>query len=193
MRLNYLHLAAAALLLLCIFLIIRQAGENGPQAITTHAAPQPPTSPASAQTAGIPHDSVPDLLTTPTIEGAATPVRSAKNLSGAPALRLADNLPLPAAIIAINNAKKDPAHPIEQPVLDAMQNIVDTFYQELAASVIGGQPTSDNTIVIQDGPLVDQARDHADESYRLLFGDEAYNRMTIDAVIESRLPANAGE
>ena len=57
---------------------------------------------------------------------------------------------------------------------------------------VGGE---ENTVVIKPGPAVDQARARANETYRALFGDEAYNRMIMNAAIEvmSSAPPASGK
>lgn len=114
-------------------------------------------------------------------------------------IRLADNVQLPAVIIALSNPNRDPNHKIPAPVAAAMQSIVDTFYQALtaaaqaqaAAGKAATAPGGDNTAVIQPGPAVDQARARANQAYRALFGDEAYNQLTLNAALEVKLPVAA--
>jgi hypothetical protein len=47
--------------------------------------------------------------------------------------------------------------------------------------------------VIQPGPAVAHARATAKARYRALFGDEAYNRLTINAALEANLPKDSGQ
>lgn len=195
MRLNYQHLAAIGLLIVCAFLIIRQSGGKTP-------APGPNPVISSSPTE-LPSHAValpsPSPLDVPAATAEIIPEANLESKN--PGMRLADNVPLPAVIIDLNTTMKDPERKIPQPIRDAMQAIVDTFYQDLAASVrdqpVGASgPTAktadDNTIVIEPGPAVDRARATANETYRALFGDAAYNRMTMNALLESKLPATTG-
>jgi hypothetical protein len=117
-------------------------------------------------------------------------------------IQLADNVKLPAVILAINAAERAPQKKIPAPVAAAMHGIVDTFYQDLAESATKAagdtspqgpgavtDATVSDTIVIHPGPAVEQARNKANETYRALFGDAAYDRMTMSALMESQLPA----
>lgn len=108
-----------------------------------------------------------------------------------PAVRLADDVQLPAVILTLNEERADPANLTPQPIKDAMNSIVDTFYQDLAKAAVQGEHVGqdpDGTYVIGKGSAVDRARDRANEIYRALFGDDAYNRMSMNAVLESQLP-----
>lgn len=44
------------------------------------------------------------------------------------------------------------------------------------------------TVVIEPGPAVDKARTHADELFRTLFGDAAYNLHVMGTMMEVRAP-----
>lgn len=135
-------------------------------------------------------------------------------------VQLADNVKLPAVILAINAARKDPQNKLPAPVAAAMQGIVDTFYRDLAEGAAksradtpveasgeqvaspaqtgestgetvaspnidaSGIEITEDTIVIHPGPTVEQARDQANETFRALFGDAAYNQMTMKAMFE---------
>lgn len=109
-----------------------------------------------------------------------------------PAVRLADDVQLPAVILTLNQEQADPENTTPQPIKDAMKSIVDTFYQDLAKAALEGEHISqdpDGTYVIGKGNAVDRARDRANEIYRALFGEDAYNRMTMNAVLEAQIPA----
>lgn len=123
-------------------------------------------------------------------------------------IQLAEDVKLPAVILAINAAERNPQNKMPAPVAAAMHGIVDTFYRELAESVAkdvaekksetSAETTVANendTVLIHPGPAVERARDHANQMYRALFGDAAYNQMTMNAVMESQLPVEpvAGE
>ena len=47
------------------------------------------------------------------------------------------------------------------------------------------------TLIVSNRPEVESARQHADERFRALFGNDAYNRMVMQSLIESRLPDQA--
>jgi hypothetical protein len=47
------------------------------------------------------------------------------------------------------------------------------------------------TVVITNRPEVEEARKRADWRFKALFGANAYNRMTMNSLIEARLPADA--
>jgi hypothetical protein len=201
MRFTYLTLSAAGLLVLCIILIIRQSGANSDEA--TGAAASPSASPAARKSdktqaikprdrdaaaarpdTGLPDKPASDITTVPL-----------KAPSPAPGIQLADDVQLPAVILAINAAEKDPENKMTAPIAAAMHAIVETFYQDLAASALENRPGesppetgADNTLVIKPGPAVERARDKANETYRALFGDEAYNQMLMSAALEARLP-----
>ena len=89
--------------------------------------------------------------------------------------------------------------PIPPAVAAAQQEIVEKFYQEIAAEMappnILATPElkEATTVVIPPSQTVDDARHRADEQYRTLFGDAAYNRLEISSAIEVRLPENPGD
>ncbi|NQX02319.1 hypothetical protein HQ447_16795, partial [bacterium] len=113
-------------------------------------------------------------------------------------IQLAENVKLPAVILAVHAAENDPQGNYPEPVKAAMRGIVDTFYRDLADSAGAADaegsaavaPESGDTIVIHPGPAVEQARERANETYRALFGDAAFDRMTMHALMESQLPAS---
>lgn len=118
------------------------------------------------------------------------------NNSPLPAVRLADDVPLPAVILAIHTEQNDPENKRPQPVKNAMKVIVDTFYQDLAKAAAQGEQKSidpDGTHVIGKGPPIDNARTRANDVYRALFGDAAYNQMTMNAVLDAQLPVAVEE
>lgn len=108
------------------------------------------------------------------------------------AFRLGSNVRLPAALI--HQAVAMTATPA---IAAASQGIIDSFYQEISAHT--SDPTAeeqinpplaenDDTQIIPAGSEVDQARERADETYRALYGNEAYNRHSINSALEVRLP-----
>jgi hypothetical protein len=106
-------------------------------------------------------------------------------------IRLAPDVRLPAA--AMPNDLN--LNPIKQ---KALQDIVDEYYRTVAAT--GAAPESDTatattveengeeTRIIPNSPAVDAARNRADLRFKALFGHAAYNRMTMNTLLESRLP-----
>ena len=134
---------------------------------------------------------------------AQSPISSSASTSDKQALgiQLAEDVQLPAVIIALSDPNRDSEHKVPPPVSAAMQKIVDSFYQELAASVrveslaVNSVTDADGqeTIVIQRGPAVERACANANESYRVLFGDEAFNRLTMSSMLEARLASDSGK
>jgi hypothetical protein len=59
----------------------------------------------------------------------------------------------------------------------------------------GGEVIEDGeegpTLIVSNRPEVEAARQRADERFRALFGADAYNRMVMQSLIESRLPDQA--
>jgi hypothetical protein len=81
------------------------------------------------------------------------------------------------------------------PVDAAVQEITNAFYRRLQAvadadgnskEILG----SEDTIMISQNPSTAHARDLANEQYRALFGNEAYNQKTLESTIEAQLPPN---
>ena len=117
-----------------------------------------------------------------------------------PGLRLAEDVRLPAA--AMPNDMK--LTPVAEKVL---KNIVDDYYRDLAAGLApvmeavsnGGQvegtpvetgEQGEKTVVVTNGEVAEYARKRADARFRAIFGYAAYNRITMQSAIESRLPAS---
>lgn len=117
-------------------------------------------------------------------------------------IQLAESVKLPAAVMAL----ADPGFRNLTPQQNAaLQAVVDTFYQDLAAStetrlanndLTGGKlvvsPEGEETVVVQPGPDVDKARQRANEVFRALFGDDRYNQVTMQSAMEAMLPPSAG-
>jgi hypothetical protein len=113
-------------------------------------------------------------------EPAASPV--------AHAVQLGDDVRLPAALMPQTTTKRSPE------VAAAVAAIGDRFYreiQEIAASE-NPNPATDTT-VIHKSPATEQALKRANEEYRALLGDEAYNRTTIESHIEVKLPTGSSD
>lgn len=86
---------------------------------------------------------------------------------------------------------------------------MDDYYRELSLGVVpqnevtdpeikptqtGQIETSDNgerTMVVTNGPLAEAARKRADQRFRALFGNAAYNRITMNAQMEILMSADA--
>jgi hypothetical protein len=120
-----------------------------------------------------------------------------------PGLRLAPDVRLPAAALPVDFEMTPLAE-------QALKVIIDDYYRDLAAGLAphldaagnGKQPvdnmdgpvieTGENgekTVVVPNGAVSEYARNRADARFRALFGNAAFNRMTIQSALESRLPA----
>lgn len=117
-------------------------------------------------------------------------------------VRLAANVRLPAA--AMPNDLK-----LTEISRKALQDIVDDYYRELALGIVpqeevtdpemkpsqtGQVETADNgdrTMVVTNGPVAEAARKRADQRFRALFGNAAYNRITMNAQMELLMSADA--
>lgn len=105
-----------------------------------------------------------------------------------PAVQLADDVRLPAALIPDAGANLTPA------VTAATAEIGNTFYRDL--QVTANNETSNqeaDTATISNDPNTEQALIRADEQYRALFGDEDFNRKTAESHIEVNLPTDSSE
>lgn len=118
-------------------------------------------------------------------------------------VRLATNVRLPAA--AMPNDLK-----LTEVSRKALQDILDDYYRELALGIVpeeeaadpemnppqtGRIETADNgerTLIVTNGPVADAARKRADQRFRALFGNAAYNRITMHAQMELLMSADAG-
>lgn len=211
MRPLHLQLAATVLLALCVWMILRQSGphdsasgelpppEQSTQAahhavravasLTTSApraeqpAPQAMHASAPAALGNVPHPPLADRNRL-----AATPAPDSGSNTLGRAIQLADNVQLPAVLMV-----QDRPTTTTPQLAAAISGIGDAFYQKLAASTAPGATSgTQDSAVIEPGPEVAQARDLANETYRALFGDEAYNRQTMNSVIEVQLPVTPG-
>lgn len=94
--------------------------------------------------------------------------------------------------------------PVAEKVL---KNIVDDYYRDLAAGLapvmeavsdggqVDGTPVEtgeqgEKTVVVTNGEVAEYARKRADARFRAIFGYAAYNRITMQSAIESRLPSS---
>lgn len=104
------------------------------------------------------------------------------------AIRLGNDVRLPAALMhqtSVTTATPE--------IAAASRGIIDSFYQELSAVSSAGQADSskveeDGTRIIPAGIDADKARNRADEAYRALHGNEAFNRHSLQSALEVRLP-----
>lgn len=122
-------------------------------------------------------------------------------LSQAPiGIRLAPDVRLPVAAMPLDFEISS----VAKKVLD---QIVEDYYREVAlqsasqdqngeadpaalstTDFVEESETGELTRIITNGPVVDQARERADARFKALFGFEAYNRMTINTLLEAREP-----
>lgn len=115
-------------------------------------------------------------------------------------LRLAPDVRLPVA--AMPHDLK--ITPIAQ---QALEQIVVDYYRDLAAGlkshpsgdsadaipapIIAEPGTGELTQIVTNGPATDAARERADYRFKALFGNAAYNRLTMKAVLEAHLSVTA--
>lgn len=110
------------------------------------------------------------------------------NPSSLPAIQLADDVRLPAALMPHGTANESPI------VAAARAAIGDRFYrelQEIAAKET--QTEADATVIIHKSPATENALKRANEEYRAFFGDEAFNRKTMDTHLEVKLPTGSSQ
>jgi hypothetical protein len=105
-----------------------------------------------------------------------------------PAIRLADDVRLPAALMPHDTSGESPV------VTAARAAIGDRFYRELQEIAAKEAPTeatteAEATVVIRKSSATEAALKRANEEYRAFFGDEAFNRRTMDTHIEVKQPA----
>lgn len=108
-------------------------------------------------------------------------------------VQLAENVKLPAVILAIKEADQEVEQRGNTAVTAAMHGMVDTFYRDLIDHHAAGDTSevlnTGDILVIHPSRSVDQAREQADQTYRTLFGDAAHDQMTMRALLEAGLPA----
>lgn len=122
-------------------------------------------------------------------------------------LRLAPDVRLPVAAMPLDFK----VSPVAE---KAREQIVADYYRELASpppqptgqsgkapaaaaspapappDVIEESETGELTRVITNSPAVDAARGRADARFKALFGNKAYNRMTMNTLLEARTPVS---
>lgn len=149
-----------------------------------------PNNKQGAQRAGGSADAGPAADTRADESGVSTPLPAG--------LRLAPDVRLPAAALPVDFKMSPVAE-------KALKNIVDDYYRDLAAAmtpeldaanhggdggVIETGENGEKTVVVTNGKVADDARKRADARFKALFGNAAFNRMTIQSALESRLPAD---
>jgi hypothetical protein len=111
-----------------------------------------------------------------------------------PGVRLADDFPLPAAIVSnYRNGNRERSSP---QLSRAEEDIAARFYSEVALQVAGTNGTSavepveeaeGPTIIISPGADSARTLQRANERYRALFGNEAYNQASMESTKDARL------
>jgi hypothetical protein len=138
------------------------------------------------------------------------PVVDSADVGGQIGIQLGQDVRLPAALM--NQSGNDlliDERSDSTKVTAAVEQIANSFYRELAGLALAPATAEDvpvdpqhelsestddgNTVVIATGSQVEEARERADEIYRVLYGDDAYNRYSIGSAVEVRLPADIVE
>jgi hypothetical protein len=113
-------------------------------------------------------------------------------------IRLGSDVRLPAAAMPIDFEMS----PVAEKVL---RTIVEDYYRDLANSVavdvesvrngdsnegIVVETTEDGekTVIVGNGGIAEEARKRADQRFKSLFGNAAYNRLTMHSALERMLP-----
>ena len=140
-------------------------------AVPRNAQPASPTSPGSPAYSYAPSSSNPSTLATPSVNPVA--------LSGTePAtLELDPGVPVPAALLPAEGESQSPT------VAAAQQQIADSFVQEVDNAL--SQPETANSDEAASEAYYDSLTS-ANELYRALYGDQAYNNRTMQATLESQ-------
>lgn len=138
------------------------------------------------------------------VQAAAAPSGNEPAHSQAPpiGLRLAPDVRLPVAAMPLNFK----VSPVAKKAID---QIVKDYYRDVAASLppidprgnanattadlIEDSETGELTRIVTNGPAVQAARNFADYRFKTLFGNDAYNRMTMNTLLEARMPVNPQE
>lgn len=221
MRPLHLKLLAAVLLAVCALLVMRkpashdfpasyvptesrnempraagQARNSASAASSLEGEPLPPDNEEGARFPNItgirPTAGISDISSSPPSSSRESATDAAKR-----GVQLADDVRLPAAIMA-QGVPDATTHNMTSPAAAANREIVNSFYRELLATADNTPATADpatggeQTAVVPPGAGVDNARRHADELYRAMFGDAAFNQQGISSAIEVRLPVDSG-
>lgn len=121
-----------------------------------------------------------------------------------PAIQLGANVQLPAALMAQGTWASNPSLANSPAAMAANEEIVNSFYRELSERLseipptpngespaqppASGLQTVDATLIVSEGPIIQDVRERANQRFRTLYGNEAYNRLMMNAAIESSLP-----
>lgn len=120
------------------------------------------------------------------------------------AIQLAANVQLPAAVMAKGTWAANPSLANSPTAMAANEEIVNSFYRELSERLSEPPPTRNGessteppatdsqaadptTVVVTEGPIIQDARERANQRFRTLYGNEAYNRLIMNAAIEPTL------
>jgi len=132
----------------------------------------------------------------PTEDPAALDTDNPSQAQAPVGIRLAPDVRLPAAAMPLD-------FKISSVTRKALDGIVMDYYREIAsipqdqtgnhdpanasaADVVEETETGELTRVIKNSPAVDEARKRADYRFKALLGFKAYNRMTMDTLLEAR-------
>lgn len=176
------RLSGMALLALAAYLVATRSTDDL-AVITPPTVPMPSRKPSELTTTSRKHSPV-----SRTLESTSGGIPSPPTPTGP--IRLGNDVRLPAALM--HQATATVATTPE--IAAARQGIIDSFYQELSTHAAGPQLNSpivgaESINIIPTGQDTDAARKRADEAYRALYGNEAYNRHSINSALEVRLPA----
>lgn len=145
----------------------------------------PPVLPAAARGPGAPQGAGIQAFSGAAVSGdnggsATGAAAVAPTGSGAGANRVPGNNPPGGGIIPVPAGARVPIaalDPIENrppPQRAALERILDDFQNEVAGATGA-----------ESGPAWEQARRRADERYRILYGNDAYNQLTMQAALEA--------
>lgn len=209
MRPLLLKLAASALLAVAAMLVPRPPGQSpatpprapaesmparrggAPAASSRH---QERTRPAARAAGTAPAPASPATTSVPAGDAVSSEIGRA--------VQLAESVPLPAALMTWDAMNGGHPAAVSPAVAGVTREIGNTFYQQLAASPAALSPLAspadpvtanghEDTTVMGPSPAVEQARAIANETYRVMFGDQAYNQQTLNSAREVRLPVAA--
>lgn len=222
MRPHFLKLVGAAVLAGCAALIIHPVGNqtealsgrgdnhagigprlrsrvarNAPSTpVLGHAAP--PREPFGQSETGVEINGSP-IRRQP---GERSPIATDRPL---PAVQVSNTARLPAVMLvqADGDSTGQSSNTLEMDASTAA--LTDSFYQDLAGRVAAGRPDGvasaegvgplpdgQATAVVEPGPELDAATATANEQFRALFGQNAYNRNSIISALEVSTQAQAG-
>ncbi|MEO7340270.1 MAG: hypothetical protein ABI073_05290 [Luteolibacter sp.] len=120
-----------------------------------------------------------------------------------PAIQLAENVQLPAALMIPGTDASGRAVALTPAGATAIKEISDSFYQEIADTLTNTPPQAptesadhkiadeEDTVLITPSASVESARQRANELYHALFGNDTYNRQTMNSTIEVHLPSDS--